>query len=197
MLTRADHASRGIAAVAALALLGACQLSLTLNTSPESNAFSRIDSDARAMAAPYVDLGTGSLLPGVMPTPAANLPASGSAAYRGFLSGDIAGDTLVGDLSLVTAFGSPGSVAGWARDFQHERTGTYGGTLIVSGTLSPAAIPQIVATASGTLENRGTSFPTSIALRGSHLGAAYGAVAGSAIGNVGASTFTGGFVGER
>lgn len=192
------QAWRRIAPLGALALLAGCDGNPLVDVPQGYQTFAAIEADAAAMAAGTVDLATGDLFPGVTKTDPGDLPASGSATYEGFVAGEVGGAGLIGALTLRTVFGTPGSVSGTADNFLHETNGAYGGTLAVSGSVSPTApISQITASADGTLSNLGTDYPTQIFLNGNFIGTDYGAVAGEATGKVGAGDFGGGFVAER
>ena len=73
------------------------------------------------LVAGIVDLDTGE----VLATERQFLPTTGTATYTGYVGGDVAGDTLIGELSLTANFTGGGTVEGTATNFQHEVDGAY------------------------------------------------------------------------
>jgi hypothetical protein len=167
------------------------------------NTFLDLDAEARAAAEGYIDPDTGALASGV--SERTNLPQSGSADYNGYVKGDLEGEGLVGELALKVDFslGDNGTITGTADNFQHETEGAYAGTLdLENGLILPGLTGSdpdgIAGDLNGTLSNGGTNHATSIALEGGFLGGSGtdtpDAMAGGAVGNVGAGLFDGIFI---
>jgi len=148
-------------------------------------------------------------------TTLAVVPASGSAAYAGYLYGDLSTgegdvtDTLAGRLTLQVAFGAEtATFTGSASDFVDGRDDTLSGTLTVSGgSFNRDGNPSADATlrgiaVDGTLQDGdGTDWAVGVRLEGDFLGETAEAVGGEAIGRVTvggtALDFDGGFIAEE
>lgn len=193
------HGIRFLALAGSLALLTGCGG----GGDSEVDTFSRMEADARAAAAGYVDPDTGALLAAER----SSLPASGTASYDGYVGGEVDGAGLIGELSLDVTFGvgDNGTITGSATNFQHETDGAYTGTLTVSGGNilpgAPGAEDTVAADLGGTLSNGGTAYSTDIALDGAFMGGTGAetpdAIGGSALGTVGTDLFDGIFIVKR
>jgi len=155
------------------------------------NSFAEIEPAATAMQTTYTDP-NGTLLMGITPATAADIPDSGSSAYQGFISGEIAGDDLIGELTITATFAAGnGAISSEATNFYHETNGAYTGTLTGTGILvqdPPMGVSQVQTDVDGTLSNGGMDFATMIALEGSVIANGsdpVGAIAGTADGSVG------------
>lgn len=182
-----------LALAGSVAVLAAC--------SDGQTAYEALDDDVAAAAAGLIDPATGALLADAR----TDLPSSGTAAYAGFVSGEVDGAGLIGELDLEVTFapGSNGTLTGTADSFEHEADGAYAGTLtLTGGNILPNAGPTgedlVAGDLEGTLTNGGADYVTTIGLDGSFLGGAGTAVpdaiAGGATGTVGADAFEGIFV---
>ncbi|MDD8022273.1 MAG: hypothetical protein PHX82_04085 [Paracoccaceae bacterium] len=186
-----------IALAATVSLLAGCGGGSGDDT-PTAPTYDDMLAAATADAAGIVDLDTGA----VIATKRQILPTTGSATYTGYVGGDVAGDTLIGELSLTADFTGSGSVSGSATNFQHEVDGAYTGTLTMPATsiVANAGDQEFAGTLSGTLANGGTDYATDVALTGNFVGGTDGtvvvptAVAGSAIGLVGTDLLSGAFI---
>ncbi len=161
------------------------------STTPDYTSFAEIEPDAAAMQSSYTD-SNGALLMGITPATAMDIPDSGSATYNGFISGEIGGSDLIGQLTINAAFAvGDGSITSSATGFYHETDGAYTGTLTGTGILvqdPPMGVSQVQTDIDGTLSNGGTDYVTAIALEGSVIANGadpIGAIAGTADGNVG------------
>lgn len=171
---------------------------------PTFNSFAEIEPAAAAMQTTYTDT-NGALLMGITPATAADIPDSGSSVYQGFVSGEVAGSDLIGELTITAAFAAGnGTVDSEATNFYHETNGAYTGTLTGTGILvqaPPMGVSQVQTDIDGTLSNGGTDYMTAIALEGSVIANGadpVGAIAGTADGNVGVDFFDDGvFSAER
>jgi predicted small lipoprotein YifL len=166
---------------------------------PTAPTYAEMEAAATTAAAGIVDLDTGE----VLATERQFLPTTGTATYTGYVGGDVAGDTLIGELSLTANFTGGGTVEGTATNFQHEVDGAYTGTLTMPATnivANGSGDQEFASTLSGTLANGGSDYTTDIALTGNFVGGTDNttvvptAVAGSAIGTVGSDFLQGAFI---
>ena len=158
--------------------------------------FADISADADALSGTYVE-DDGTLL--ATRTLEAELPTTGAVEYNGFVTGDVGGSSLVGQIALTADFDGD-AISGTASNFIHETAGDYTGTLDATGAVSataPVGVPQFSATLEGDLTNAGTIHATTIALEGDFLGTDYGAIGGEALGLVGADFVSGNFAAEQ
>lgn len=148
-------------------------------------------------------------------TSLAVVPASGSAAYAGYLYGDLSisgGDTtdsLVGRLTLAVDFApQTATFSGTATDFVDARDASLTGTLDVSGGSfnrdgNPASDATLrgIAVAGTLREGDGTTWDVGMRLEGDFLGDSAEAIGGEAIGRItvggAAQDFDGGFIAQE
>lgn len=186
--------------MAALPALGGCD-ELEPNGAANYASFAEISVDAVAMQDKYVDV-DGDLLPGLTPADAADIPTTGTGTYSGFVSGDVDGSQLIGQLTMDANFAT-NAVDSEAWNFIHETDGAYAGTLAGSGIVARTPPPggsQVTSNLTGTLTNGGTDYVTSLTLEGDLLLyglSPVGAIAGETEGFVGSDTFDGRFAAER
>ncbi len=154
------------------------------------SSFDQIDADAVVTIGTYVE-DNGDIIGDL--TDAGTL-TTGSAAYAGFVRGEVDGATLTGTLTMDANFAT-GAVIGSATDFFHETDGAYDGTLSGTGVVNTGAtgaIPHVTATLDGDLTNGSDTFDTTLALDGYFLtvgGVDAAAIAGEVEGSVGTTTF--------
>lgn len=152
--------------------------------------------------------------PGDVPayTALSAVPTTGSAAYTGFVYGDLSDDSdaitdsLIGRLSLNVAFSAAAvGFTGSARDFVDSRDDPLSGTLTVSGgDLNRSGNPASDATLRGIAvtgvlrDGANVAYDVGIQLEGDFLGVTAQAIGGEAIGRVSVGgenqNFDGGFV---
>lgn len=172
-------------------LAAICALSLTALTGCGSSStptaaaptFADLDLAASTMQAKYTDAN------GDLTVPRASeldINAAPNATYTGYVSGDDAGDTLVGNLTVNADFGA-GTATNTATGFIHETDGDYAGILTGGGTIlanAPAGVPQISTSLTGDLtDGGGVIYNMDIALDGDFVadgGDPVGAMAGEA-----------------
>ncbi|MDO6590961.1 hypothetical protein DS901_16360 [Loktanella sp. D2R18] len=178
-------------------VLAACEPSDDSTTAYGS--FDEIDAAAVAAIGTYID-DDGDITADL--TDASTL-TTGSAAYAGFVRGEVDGSTLTGTLTMDANFAT-GAVTGSATDFFHETDGAYDGTLSGTGVVNTGAagtVPHVTATLDGDLTNGSDTFDTTLAFDGYFLtvgGADAAAIAGEVEGNVGSDDFDDGlFVAEE
>jgi hypothetical protein len=198
-----NNKTKYIALAATVSLLAGCGGSGGGATAtPTALTFSQLTAAATTDAAGIVDLGSGD----VSATERKIVPTTGSATYTGYVSGDVAGDDLIGELSLTANFSGAGSVSGTATNFQHETDGAYTGSLAMPAApinVNGSGDQEFAGTLAGTLANGGTDYTTNIALTGNFVGGTDNttvqpdAVAGSAIGTVGGDLLSGGFIATK
>ncbi|PUB18998.1 hypothetical protein [Yoonia sediminilitoris] len=200
--------TRILATTSIAVLLAGCDNNSSSTTTPVVptppagyTSFADIIVDGDALQDKYTDA-NGLLLPGIMPADEADIPDVGSATYDGFISGDVGGSTLIGQLTVEAAFDT-NTIDSTATNFFHETDGAYTGDLTGAGLLDQDPLPgvsQVSTNLDGTLSNGGTDYATSIALEGDIIANGtdpIGGVAGFADGLVGAEFFTGVFAAER
>lgn len=184
--------------------LAGCSSSNDDDPAATYGSFAEIQPDAVAMLDTYL-APNGDLLPGITPATAGEIPDESSATYNGFVSGEIDGDSLIGELTINATFAlGNDSLTSEASNFYHETDGAYTGTLSGVGVLiesPPLGVPQIQTNLDGTLSNGGVDYATDIALDGSVIANGsdpFGAVAGTADGSVGGIFFADGvFAAEK
>lgn len=187
-----SHKLAYLALAGAVAALAGCS---------SNGTYAGLDDDFAAAAAGLIDTETGALLADARVA----LPSSGTATYSGFVSGEVDGAGMIGELDLEVTFqpGSNGTVTGAADRFVHETDGAYAGTLTLNnGNIVPNAgaggADLLAGNLEGTLSNGGVDHATNIGLDGSFLGGGGsdvpGAIAGGAVGTVGTEAFEGMFV---
>lgn len=192
---------KNMALVGTVALIAGCASNNKKDDTPAS--FDTLTADAVAMADGLVDLDTGAPIADEM----TDLPDTGSAEYTGYIGGLMDGDGFIGELTLNVDFdpNDSGSITGGATGFQHEVDGAYTGSLVLGlGSIIPGLgagdADLIAGDLTGTLQNDGSDYDTTIALDGAFFGAAPGqvptAVGGIAFGEVGAGAdnFDGAFI---
>lgn len=188
--------AKTLASAGFVAALAACE-----SGSNEVVDFATLSMNADTLQSKYTD-GNGNLLAGQSRSAPADIPASGTANYAGYVAGDVDGSSLVGELTIEAAFAT-NTISSTATNFIHETDGDYTGDLTGSGPLTrtpPAGVPQVSTTLDGTLSNAGTDYATTIALEGdltANGSDPVGTVAGVADGLVGADFFSGVFAAER
>lgn len=187
-------------AFASVAMLAGCSSTDTTVTPPVKT-FATVSADASAMQDLYTDA-TGRLLATTTKATSAEVRAAPNATYTGFVSGDVAGSQMVGELTIDADFGA-GTTDSTATGFFHETDGEYTGTLTGTGTITPnppGGISQVSGTVSGDLTNGGTIYVTAIGLEGDLVasgGDPVAAIAGIADGTVGGILLTGAFAAEK
>ncbi len=196
-----------VAFSASAALLAGCSNNSSddgTTTTQNYTSFAEIQPDAATMQSTYTDP-NGTLLMWITRATEAQIPDTGGATYKGFVNLPLSDGDLIGELTMVASFSAAaGSIDSSATGFFHENNGAYTGTLTGTGALvqdAPPGVSQVSTALDGPLSNGGTDYTTSLALAGDIVANGadpYGAVAGTADGNVGTDVFLGGvFAAER
>lgn len=118
---------------------------------------------------------------------ATDLPASGSADYHGYVTGDLTesvpGDTgsVMGTLAMTASFGASdtGTLSGSVTNVMHSTDGTMSGTLNVDGAFNASLGLQ--ADVTGTLDD---AYDVDLAMDGDFVGGAADTVPDAALGTV-------------
>jgi len=131
--------------------------------------FADVDSASTTLFDTYIDA-SGDPISGVTVTDASAFP-SGSVTYEGYIRGEYQSETLIGSVSLTSAFASD-TISGSASDFYHETSGAVSGSLTGDGNINTSAtgaIPQVTVNLDGTLGIDGVATDTALALDGDFL----------------------------
>lgn len=129
-------------------------------------------------------------------TALSGVPTTGSASYRGYLSGELSNvsddlpDNLIGNLTIDIQFGTALSVTGTATNFFDEDNNAVSGSLSLSGgqldrTGNPNQDATFVLLADGLLtDDDGDQMDLASQLEGDFLGAQHNALGGAVFGRV-------------
>lgn len=173
------------------------------DTASSYDSFAEIEPDAVAMLGAYVD-GNGVLLDAR--ATGADIPDDGESVYNGFISGDVTGTALIGELEITATFaaGNNGAITTEATNFFDEKEVAYSGTLSGTGNLLrsplPSTDPQVDSNLVGTLFDGISFYDANLLLEGDFVADGadpVGAIAGIVDGTIDGEIFLGEFAAER